>query len=265
MKKFLAFLLIVSMAAVLFASCDFGKTIVVGYTVYKPMNYTDDNGEFVGFDTDLAKAVLEDKLGYKVIFKEIEWEKKYIELESGTIDCIWNGFTANTSDSDGVARSSKVDFSYNYMLNKQVVVTKTSRLAELNSAAALKGKNAAVEGGSSGESVAVDYTGNENNVAKFTAQSNALLEVKSGQADFAVIDYQMAKAMVGTGDYTDLSINGAFDLGSEVYAIGARKGSDLTAKINEAIVALSKDGTLATIAEKYGLSNDLIPNIGEAK
>ena len=69
MKKILAFLLVVLMATSVFASCNFGKTIVVGYTVYKPMNYTDDNGEFVGFDTDLAKAVLEDKLGYKVIFK----------------------------------------------------------------------------------------------------------------------------------------------------------------------------------------------------
>ena len=107
MKKILAFLLVVVMAACMFAACDQSETIVVGYTVYKPMNYTDDNGEFVGFDTDLAKAVFE-KLGYKVIFKEIDWNNKYQELNSGNIDCIWNGFTANSSDPDGVERSEKV-------------------------------------------------------------------------------------------------------------------------------------------------------------
>ena len=275
MKKIVTLVLVFAMLftmATCFTACgeqsDWDKVEEQGFfrcgiTYYAPMNYFDEEDNLVGFDTEFAEAVAK-YLGLEVKFQVISWPNKYVELNSGAIDLIWNGFTYG-NESDGVSRTEYVDFTYAYLENKQVVVTKTSRLAELNSAAALKGKNAAVEGGSSGESVAVDYTGNKNNVAKFTAQSNALLEVKSGQADFAVIDYQMAKAMVGTGDYTDLSINGAFDLGSEVYAIGARKGSDLTAKINEAIVALSKDGTLATIAEKYGLSNDLIPNIGEAK
>ena len=88
------------------------------------------------------------------------------------------------------------------------------------------------------------------------------MELIAGNADFAVIDYQMAKAMVGTGDYAALAINNAVEPESEVYAIGCRKGSDLTAKINEAIKALSEDGTLAALAEKYGLQNDLIANIG---
>ena len=87
------------------------KTITVGYTDYAPMNYTDDNGELVGFDTELAKAVFSD-LGYEVRFKLIDWSNKYMEVNSGTIDCIWNGFTANCADDDGIQRADKVDFSY---------------------------------------------------------------------------------------------------------------------------------------------------------
>ena len=234
-----------------------------GITLYAPMNYFDEDDALVGFDTEFAEAVAK-YLGVEAKFQVISWPNKYLELNNGSIDLIWNGFTFG-DESDGVSRTEYVDFTHAYLENKQVVVTLTSRLGELNSEEALAGKTAAVEGGSSGEAVAIKYAGNEDKVAKFTAQSNALLEVKSNQADFAVIDYQMAKAMVGTGNYTDLSINEAFDLGSEVYAVGARKGSDLTAKINEAIVALSKDGTLKTLAEKYGLTNDLIPNIGDAE
>ena len=119
-----------------------------------------------------------------------------------------------------------------------------------------------VEGGSSGEAAAVELTG-EANVTTFTAQSKALMELLAGNADFAVIDYQMAKSMVGTGDYAALAINDAIEFESEVYAIGCRKGSDLTAKINEAIEALSANGKLAELAAKYGVANSLIPNIGK--
>ena len=257
----LAILMIVSVASLF--SCGEEKTVVVGYTIYAPMNYFDENDNLVGFDTEFAEAVAA-YLGLEAKFQVISWPNKYLELNNGSIDLIWNGFTYG-DESDGVSRTEYVDFTHAYLENKQGVVTKASRLDELNSEAALAGKKAAVEGGSSGEAVAIDFAGSEDKVAKFTAQSNALLEVKSGTADFAVIDYQMANAMVGKADYADLAINEAFDLGSEVYAIGARKGSDLTAKINEAIVALSKDGTLATIAAKYGLTNDLIPNIGDAE
>ena len=88
------------------------KTVVVGYTIYEPMNYLDENGKLVGFDTELAEAVFAN-LGYEVIFQEIEWSSKYTDLDSNTIDCVWNGFTANTADDDGVMRADKVDFSYN--------------------------------------------------------------------------------------------------------------------------------------------------------
>ena len=251
MKKILAFLLVVLMATCIFASCNFGKTIVVGYTVYKPMNYMDDNGEFVGFDTDLAKAVLEDKLGYKVIFKEIEWEKKYIELESGTIDCIWNGFTANTSDADGIARSEKVDFSYNYMLNKQVVVTKADIAATITGFDSLSGKVGGVEEGSAGDSHLKSLTGAIKKSC--VSQLDALKELTLGTVDFVVLDEQLATAYVGKGDYAGFAVADVLSGDPEYYAIGFKKGSELTANVNKALEELAAEGVIDEIANRYNL------------
>ncbi len=273
MKKFLSLLLTVVMilsATVSLASCNNDKSdwekiedkgyFVCGITEYAPMNYY-ENGELVGFDTEFAMAVAK-KLGVEVKFQTIDWPNKYMELNSGTIDLIWNGFTFGT-ESDGVSRTEYVDFTYSYLENRQCIVTKTDRLEELNAKEVFAGKLGVAEGGSSGQAVAIELAGSENKVTTFTAQSKALMEVIAGNADFAVIDYQMANSMVGKGDYSSLSINNAYKPESEVYAIGCRKGSDLTAKINGAIKELSEDGTLAKLAEKYGLSNDLIQNIGK--
>lgn len=264
----LAFVLIFCMAAGL-ASCsdksDWAAIeekgyFVCGITVYAPMNYFDDDDNLVGFDTEFAQAVAAE-LGLEAKFQVISWPNKYMELNSGAIDLIWNGFTYGM-ESDGVSRTEYVDFTYSYLENRQCLVTKADRVDELNSAEALVGKKAVAEGGSSGEGVAIELSGDEKNVTTFTSQASALMELSAGNADFAVIDYQMAKAMVGTGDYKDLAINNAVEPEAEVYAIGARKGSDLTAKINEAIKTLSENGKLAELAEKYGLTNDLVPNIG---
>jgi polar amino acid transport system substrate-binding protein len=225
------------------------------------MNYKDANGDWTGFDTEFALAVAE-KLGVEVKFQEIEWDQKYTELESGNIDLIWNGFTYG--DEDGVSRTEYVDFTYSYLENRQCLVTKADRVDELNSAEALKGKSAVAEGGSSGEGLAKTLT-DEDKITAFSSQADALKELIAGTADFAIIDYQMAKAMVGTGAYAELAINEAIKPEAEVYAIGCRKGSNLTEKINEAIKALSEDGTLAKLAEKYDLSDDLIANIGSDK
>jgi len=154
MKKILALVMAVLMMALMFAGCgnkdtssdaDKKETIVVGYTIYEPMNYEDENGNLIGYDTDLAKAVFSN-LGYEVLFKEIVWDDRYTNLNSGDIDCIWNGFTANSSDADGVSRADKVDFSYNYMENRQVVVVKKD--SGIAAAADLKGKLGAAESGS---------------------------------------------------------------------------------------------------------------------
>ena len=233
-----------------------------GITVYAPMNYYDEEDNLVGFDTEFAMAVAE-YLGVEAKFSTIKWPSKYLELNSKAIDLIWNGFTYGAED--GVSRTEYVDFTHAYLENKQVIVTKTDALATLNTKASFAGKTAAVEGGSSGESVAKELSGDETKLSKFDSQAAALNEVAAGTVAFAVIDYQMANSMVGKGDYASLSINNAYAPESEVYAIGCRKGSDLTAKINEAIEALSENGTLAEIAEKYGLTNDLIPNIGKGE
>jgi len=237
----------------MFASCGKEK-LVCGVTIFEKMNEKDANGNWTGFESEFAMAVGE-ILGMEVEFQEIVWEQKYNELNSGAIDCIWNGFTANSSD-NGVKRSELVDFSYGYMLNQQCIVVKASELATYTDEAALAGKKACVEGGSAGEAYAKSVT-DEANVVKTTAQINAFTEVKSGAVQFAVVDIVLAQNICGKGDYADLAIVDAITLESEIYAIGFRKGSELTAKVNAAIKQLEEDGTLAALAKKYGFENVL--------
>jgi len=262
MKKIFSLLLAVIMIASVMSlvSCKSEETITVGYTIYEPMNYQDENGKLVGFDTELAEKVFTN-LGYKVIFQEIVWESKYTDLESGTIDCVWNGFTANTADDDGVLRSEKVDFSYNYMENRQVIVVKKD--SGIASAADLAGKLGTAESGSAGETYAKTFEGAS--FKGFIRQTDCLFEVVSNTADFAVLDAQLAKSYVGKGDYADLVI--LEDLSSEVeyYAIGFKKGSELTAKVNAELEKLAADGTIATLAEKYGVANTAIKDFSDQK
>jgi len=268
MKKLLALVMAILMIAACFAGCgakdttsdvdvDTQKTVVVGYTIYEPMNYKDESGKLVGFDTELAEKVF-GNLGYKVSFQEIVWENKYTDLNSNTIDCVWNGFTANTKDDDGVERAKKVDFSYNYMENLQVVVVKKD--SNLKTAADLKGKLAAVESGSAGEGYAKEF---EATVKGFTKQTECLFEVKSGTADFAVLDAQLAKSYCGKGDYENLMIVDDLSSDVEYYAIGFKKGSELTAKVNEQLEKLGADGTIAALADKYGVSNTVIKDFAD--
>lgn len=261
MKKILALLITVLFVFSL-AACG-AKTndqVVVGYTIYEPMNYKDAAGELVGFDTELAKAVFEN-LGYKVVFQEINWDSKYTDLDSGTIDCVWNGFTANTADEDGVQRAEKVDFSYNYMENQQVVVAKAGAV---KSAADLKGKFGAAETGSAGETYAKD-TFKDSTIKGFTKQTECLTEVKAGTADFAVLDAQLAKSYCGRGDYAELAIVEGLSSDLEYYAIGFKKGSELTAKVNEQLEKLGADGTIASLGEKYGVANAVIKDFSDQK
>ncbi len=256
MKKILALILALVMCACVFVGCGKKETLVIGYTLYAPMNY-EENGELIGFDTEFAKAVCE-KLGMEAEFQLIDWGNKYMELNSGNIDCIWNGFTFNCADDDGVQRTDKVDVSYAYMNNEQCVVVKASDLATLNTEEALAGKKVSAENGSAGEGVAKDFIGENGEYIGVTAQMNTLTELKSGNVDFVVIDKTMAKSIIGKGDYADLAIVESIEIEAEQYAIGFKKGSELTAKVNNAIEDLAEDGTLAALAEKYGLSNFVI-------
>lgn len=259
MKKLLAIILCLVMVFS-FAACGNDDTIVVGYTIYEPMNYKDADGKLVGFDTELAQKVF-GELGYEVVFQEIDWESKYTDLDSNTIDCVWNGFTANVADDDGIMRSEKVDFSYNYMENRQVVVVAND--SDIKAAADLKNKLGVAESGSAGETYAKDFKGVT--FKGFGKQTDCLFEVKSGTADFAVVDAQLAKSYCGKGDYKNIMIVEALSSDVEYYAIGFKKGSELTANVNEQLEKLAADGTIAELAEKYGVANTAITDFSDQK
>ena len=259
MKKILSLIMsIVLIIGAVFAFASCGKkednTLTCGVTIFEKMNEQDEDGNWTGFESEFAMEVGK-LLDMDVEFQIIDWGQKYNELNSGAIDCVWNGFTANSSD-NGVKRSELVDFSYGYMLNQQCIVVKKDSVDTFKTADDLKGKKACVEAGSAGAAYAETVT-DADKIFTATAQINAFTEVKSGAVDFIVVDIVLAKNICGNGDYADLAIVDAIELESEIYAIGFKKGSDLTAKVNEAIKTLNENGKLMELAKKYGFENVL--------
>ena len=219
--------------------------MVIGYTVYEPMNYTNENGEFVGFDTDLAKAVCAE-LGVEPEFVEINWDTKETELAAKSIDCIWNGLTLTPE------RESNMACTDPYVKNAQVVVMKKD--AGYTGTADLVGKTLVAEAGSAGEET---ITGDENlsqgELVTKTVQTDCLMEVAAGTADAAVLDLTLASAMIGEGtDYEGLEI--VDELNVEEYGVAFRKGSDVAAAVNDIFAKLTEDGTMAALADVYGLT-----------
>ena len=219
--------------------------MVIGYTVYAPMNYTDDEGNFTGFDTELATAVCE-KLGVEPEFVEINWDTKVVELDAKSIDCIWNGMTL-TDDIMANTATTKA-----YAKNAQVVVVKES--TAYTSTADLAGKTVVAEAGSAGEAA---IQGDENlakaDYVSKNVQTDCLMEVAAGTADAAVLDLTLANAMIGEGtDYASLKI--VDELNAEEYGVAFRKGSDAAAVVDAAFDALKADGTMQALAEKYELT-----------
>ena len=260
MKKLISLLLVIIMCAgatFAFSSCNNDK-LVCGVTIFENMNEQDAEGNWTGFESEFAMEVGK-LLDMDVEFQIIDWSQKYAELNAGKIDCIWNGFTANSSD-DGVERKDLVDFSYTYMLNQQCIVVKSENLANYKTEADLAGKTAAVEGGSAGADYAKKAVGENGKLVEFPAQNKAFLEVNSRTSDFAVVDILLAQNVCGKGDYTDLVIVEDIELAAEYYAIGFKKGSELTAKVNEAIKTLDENGKLMELAKKYKLENSLQVN-----
>ena len=257
MKKIIAMVLCMVMVLTLFAGCGAKKNdsdlayvqdkgvLVVGITDYAPMDYKDENGDWTGFDAEFARLVAKE-LGVGVKFFIIsDWSKKVFELDSKNIDCIWNGMTINEELLNTCSVSNP------YVVNAQVVVMKNDIVANYADTASLKGLTFAVENGSAGQKAAEDI-GVENIVA-VQDQAAALMEVAAGTADACVIDITMAYSMTGEGtSYDNLAIG--LTLTSEEYGIGFRKGSDITAKVNEIMAKFMADGTLDALAEKYELT-----------
>ena len=219
--------------------------MTIGYTVYEPMNYTDADGNFTGFDTELATAVCE-KLGVEPEFVEINWDTKIVELDAKSIDCIWNGMTL-TDDIQANTACTKA-----YAKNAQVVVMKAD--ADYSSTADLVGKTVVAEAGSAGESAINDdeSLAQAEYVSK-SVQTDCLMEVAAGTADAAVLDLTLASAMIGDGtDYADLAIKD--ELNAEEYGVAFRKGSDAADAVNAAFDELKADGTMQALADKYSLA-----------
>ena len=219
--------------------------LVIGYTVYEPMNYTDADGNFTGFDTELATAVCE-KLGVEPEFVEINWDTKVVELDAKSIDCIWNGMTL-TDDIMANTATTKA-----YAKNAQVVVVKDG--TDYASTADLVGKTVVAEAGSAGEAA---IEGDENlaqaDYVSKSVQTDCLMEVAAGTADAAVLDLTLANAMIGEGtDYASLVI--VDELNAEEYGVAFRKGSDAAAAVDAAFDELKADGTMQALAEKYDLA-----------
>ncbi len=219
--------------------------LVIGYTVYEPMNYTDADGSFTGFDTELATAVAE-KLGVEPEFVEINWDTKIVELDAKSIDCIWNGMTL-TDDIMANTATTKA-----YAKNAQVVVVKDG--TDYTSTADLVGKTVVAEAGSAGETaIAEDENLAQADYVSKGVQTDCLLEVAAGTADAAVLDLTLANAMIGEGtDYANLKI--VDELNAEEYGVAFRKGSDAAAAVDAAFDELKADGTMQALADKYDLA-----------
>lgn len=222
-------------------------TLVVGITDFEPMDYKDENGEWVGFDADMARAFA-DSLGVTVEFVEIDWDNKILELDAKTIDCVWNGMTLT----DEV--TSSMECSNAYCNNAQIVIVPSDKADQYQDVDSLSDLAFAVEAGSAGED-AVSELGL--NYTPVKAQSDALMEVAAGTSDAAVIDSLMAAAMVGEGtSYENLAYT--VGLNSEEYGVGFRKGSDLAYALNNFFSESYENGTMMECAETYGVQAAII-------
>ena len=222
-------------------------TLVVGITDFEPMDFKDEDGNWIGFDADMAAAFAE-YLGVEVEFVEIEWDNKVLELNSKSIDCVWNGMTLTDEVTSSMACSNA------YCNNAQVVIIPAELADQYQTAEDCADLVFAVEAGSAGEA---EITALGYECTPVQSQASALMEVAAGTCDAAVIDSLMAAAMVGEGtSYEDLTYTA--QLNSEEYGVGFRSDSDLAEALNEFFLAAYADGTMQEIAETYGVQAALI-------
>ena len=225
------------------------KTLIVGFDAeYPPYGYMDDDGEYTGFDLELAQAVC-DLEGWELEKKPINWDSKDMELNSGSIDCIWNGFTMNGREDD-------YTFSDPYVDNSQViVVAENSGIDKLTD---LAGKTVGVQAldllQSEEEGGQKELADTFASLNEFADYNTAFTELQAGALDALAIDIGVAKYQLnsrGEGfKILDETLN------TEQYAIGFKKGNDeLCDIVNADLQKLADDGTVAELAEKYEISD----------
>lgn len=259
MKKLLALLMTACMLFA-FAGCGGSKSdletvknngkLVIGITDYAPLDYekTEGSGEWVGFDADMARAFAK-TLGVEAEFVVIDWDNKIMELNAGSIDCVWNGMTISEEVKNGMSVTNA------YLKNTQVVVVPKDKAEQYGTLESVKDLNFAAEAGSAGEDAlkALDYK-----VTSVTAQTDALMEVAAGTSDAAVIDLIMAGAVIGEGtSYENLTYTvGVAE--EENFGVGFRKDSDLTEKLNEFFKSSYESGSMLDIAKQYGVQESIL-------
>ena len=223
-------------------------TLVVGITEFDPMDYRDADGNWIGFDADMARAFAE-SLGVTAEFQLIDWDNKVFELNGKTIDVVWNGMTLT----DEVL--SSMDCSNAYCNNAQIVILPADVAENYPDAASMSDLSFAVESGSAGQAQA---EANGFTYTEVMDQATAVLEVASGTADAAIIDSLMAAAMVGEGTSYD-QLTYTIELNSEEYGVGFRQGPDLVERLNQFFADSYADGTMMELAETYGVQAAIIP------
>lgn len=228
-------------------------TFTVGFDAsFPPYGYKDDDGEYVGFDLDLAQEVC-DRLGYELVKQPIDWDAKDMELSSGTIDCIWSGFTMN-------GREDKYCWSEPYIDNSQVfVVAADSGIA---AKADLAGKTVVVQADSSALKALeseenTDLTNSFAELVQVSDYNTAFMNMEAGAADAVAMD-------VGVAKYQLEERNGEFiileeELASEVYGVGFEMSNTaLRDQVQGTLDEMRADGTFLQIAEKWGLQDSVI-------
>lgn len=259
MKK-IAFLSAMALTVSIFSGCSSNegktentedkKTFTVGFDAeFPPYGYLDDNGEYTGFDLEMAQAVA-DLEGWELVKQPIDWDSKDMELSSGTIDCIWNGFTM-----DG--REDEYTFSDPYIDNSQVFVVASD--SGIDSVDDLKGKIVGTQKDSSALAALEseenkDLLNSFEKLTQYADYNTAFMDLEAGGIDCIALD-------VGVADYQLAKRKDAFKkldekLSSEKYAVGFLKGNDeLKDEVQEDIYELYDNGTVQELADKYGLTD----------
>ena len=236
-----------------FAAADLDRvlergTLRVGVTVYEPLDYHSEFGEWTGFDAVLARLFAR-SLDVEVEFVEIDWATRVETLKSGAIDCIWNGMTRTK------ALEKLIDCSAAYLFNREVIVLPVSQIGRYDAAEDCYHLLFAVEDGSTAQALAKELN---LRTLVYGSQSEACDAVQKKQCEAAIVDDLFALQMTGAGKQYDKLCN-AFFFGEEEFCVGLRKGSALTQKVNDFLAFYKKNGTIASLADRFGLNRALQP------